>query len=601
MNTRNNPVNEVPFKDPSRPSRCTWSVMAGRRLAKKGPRGRGDMTPKFCPVTHRPLESNGSVSSHDKNGLDQTDLNEALADCPHNFRPLEIHDRMMPLDNILDMVGQTPIVRLNRIPAEHGIKCQVYAKCEFYNAGGSVKDRIACRMLEEAERLGQAIPGVTTLIEPTSGNTGIGIALACAVKGYRVIIVLPEKMSYEKVNLLRLLGAEVIRTPTSASYDAPQSNIRVAQALAQKIPNSLILDQYMNPGNPLAHYDGTAEEIIHSAIELGGLNLSAVVLGAGTGGTVCGIGRKIKERSPDTKVVACDPVGSLLAQPSELNSNVGSFYEVEGIGYDFLPCVLDRSVVDYWVKTSDRESILMARNLVAKEGFLCGMSSGSAMYGAIKAIKELGLADQPDKAVVVILPDSIRNYMSKFVNDTWMIERNLFDASKPYQAHQSAFCQLSGLDKPFYWDESVSDLCTVLGVDGRVISVAPTDSCKHVVDKMKQGGYDQLPVTDLTSGALLGMVTVQHVMAKVAGGFATMNDEVGPIVISAFPKINRGQNIGYLVQLLRNSQFVAVVDSIPTDAISDADSGCECELTIVAILTHIDILNYVSAVGKLDK
>ena len=223
------------------------------------------------------------------------------------------------------------------------------AKCEFFNAGGSVKDRIALRMVEDAEKSGQLKAG-DTIIEPTSGNTGIGLALAAAVKGYRCIIVLPEKMSNEKVATLRALGAEIVRTPTSASWDSPESHISVAQRLLAEIPNSIILDQYRNPGNPLAHYDTTAEEIIKQC----GGKPDMVVLGAGTGGTISGIGRKIKEKCPDCIVVGVDPLGSILAEPENLNRTDVTYYDVEGTGYDFIPTVLDRSVVDRWIKSRDK-------------------------------------------------------------------------------------------------------------------------------------------------------------------------------------------------------------------------------------------------------
>ncbi|RCH81158.1 hypothetical protein CU098_000388, partial [Rhizopus stolonifer] len=276
-------------------------------------------------------------------------------------------------NTILDNIGCTPLVRVDKIAKEAGLKCELLAKCEFFNAGGSVKDRIAARMVDEAEKAGVLVPGVSTIIEPTSGNTGIGLALAGAVKGYRVIITLPEKMSQEKVDVLKALGAEIIRTPTEAAWDAPESHIGVARKLRDEIPHAVILDQYTNPYNPVAHYDTTAEELLEQCDG----KIDMLVAGAGTGGTISGIAQKLKEKLPNIKIVGVDPVGSILAQPETLNTEGGS-YQVEGIGYDFIPDVLKRQLIDVWVKSEDKPSFLMSRRLIREEGILCGGSSGTA-------------------------------------------------------------------------------------------------------------------------------------------------------------------------------------------------------------------------------
>ncbi|KAK7862791.1 hypothetical protein R5R35_003544 [Gryllus longicercus] len=335
---------------------------------------------------------------------------------PHFEQQVVPKEKILP--NVLDAIGHTPMIRLNRIPAAYGVKCEMLAKCEFLNPGGSVKDRIAYRMVEDAERKGLLKPGCT-LIEPSSGNTGIGLAMAAAVKGYHCIIVMPEKMSNEKVDVLRALGAEIIRTPTSAAFDSPEGLISVSQRLNREIPNSIILDQYRNASNPIAHYDLTAEEIIDQCDG----KIDMIVCGAGTGGTISGIGRKIKEKCPNCKVVGVDPLGSILALPEDLNKTEVSFYEVEGIGYDFIPTVLDRTVVDEWQKSGDKDSLIMARRLIKDEGLLCGGSSGSAMAAAVKAAASL----KEGQRCVVLLPDGIRNYMTKFVSDQWMQARDFIE------------------------------------------------------------------------------------------------------------------------------------------------------------------------------
>lgn len=320
------------------------------------------------------------------------------------------------MDNILDNVGATPLVRVSKIARDYKVRAQVLGKCEYFNPGGSVKDRIAKLMLEKAEESGLITPGKSTIIEPTSGNTGIGLALCAAIKGYRTIITLPEKMSLEKVDTLRALGAEIIRTPTNVASDSPLSHIGVAKRLNSEISDSIILDQYWNPNNPLAHYLSTGREILEACDG----KVDMFVAGVGTGGTLTGTAKRIKEACPNCIIVGVDPVGSVIAEPESLNEGGVKPYAVEGIGYDFIPPVLERTLVNHWVKVSDEEAFNMSRELIRKEGLLCGGSSGAAMVGAVKAAKHFNLG--PEKRVVVVLPDNIRNYMSKHLSDGWMTE-----------------------------------------------------------------------------------------------------------------------------------------------------------------------------------
>ena len=309
--------------------------------------------------------------------------------------------------DILETIGRTPLVKLSKIGA--GLECNLYAKCEFMNPGGSVKDRIGYQMVLDAEKSGRIKPG-DTLIEATSGNTGIGVALAGAVRGYRVVITLPEKMSHEKQVTLRCLGAEVVRTPTDVAWDDPRSHISVARKLNSEIENSHILDQYANPSNPEAHYHGTAVEILE---DLNG-RVDMVVMGAGTGGTITGVSQRVKEACPQAVIVGADPEGSILAGKGEIKP-----YHVEGIGYDFVPDVLSRELVDTWVKTNDQVSFTLARRLIREEGLLVGGSCGSALQAALEKAKAL----KAGQNCVVILPDGIRNYLTKYLDDDWMRDK----------------------------------------------------------------------------------------------------------------------------------------------------------------------------------
>jgi len=309
---------------------------------------------------------------------------------------------------MIKYIGNTPLIKLNYYSEKTG--CNIYGKAEFMNPGGSVKDRIGYNMVIEAEKEGRIKPG-DTLIEPTSGNTGIGLALAAAVKGYRMIITMPEKMSQEKEVVLKALGAEIVRTPTEAAWNDPDSHIEIAKKMNKEIPNSHILDQYANPNNPLAHYNFTAQEIINDFPN----GLDMIVAGVGTGGTLTGLAKRLKEEYPNIKVIGVDPYGSILGGGKEIYP-----YKVEGIGYDFFPDVLNNEIIDEYIKVNDEDSFKTAKQLIKEEGLLVGGSSGTATFAALKAAQSL---DQ-NQNCLVILPDSIRNYLSKFVNDEWMKKNN---------------------------------------------------------------------------------------------------------------------------------------------------------------------------------
>ncbi|KAG5453652.1 Cystathionine beta-synthase [Clonorchis sinensis] len=428
-----------------------------------------------------------------------------ISQSPHSHKPFVQRPKISK--DVVELIGNTPLVRLNRIPQSEGLECEFLAKCEFLNPAGSVKDRIACRMIEEAERKGVLKPG-DTLIEPTSGNTGLGLALVAAIRGYRCIIVMPEKMSQEKEYMLRGLGAEIVRTRTSAVFDEEDSHIRTAERIKQQLgPHAHILNQYTNEYNPVAHYDQTAEEILYDCTgEDGTVKLDLIVAGAGTGGTATGLSRKLKEKIPNCAVVAVDPEGSILAYTT---TDVHDPYEVEGIGYDFIPTVLDRSGVDKWYKTSDQESLLMTRRLIREEGLLCGGSSGAALVAALRAARDYKLGK--GHRLLIILPDSIRNYMTKLLSDMWMYNRNFIDFpdAKEFRTH--------------WTQRSTRDLLKTIAKAATI----PSDcTIRQAVEQMKEANQQRAVVTEFKdSGKILGVFYAAALQSLLTGS-ASVDDPV---------------------------------------------------------------------------
>ena len=453
-------------------------------------------------------------------------------------------------DNILQTIGDTPLVRLNSVTT--GLPCTVLAKLEFFNPGGSVKDRIGFPIIQDAERSGKLKPG-GTIVEATSGNTGVGLAIAAAIKGYRCIFVMPDKMSQEKILLLRAFGARVVVTPTAVEPEDPRSYYSVADRLVAETPNAILANQYHNPVNPEAHYETTGPELWQQTAG----KITHFVTGMGTGGTITGTGRYLKEQNPDLKVIGVDPVGSILYELHRSGRYTkAESYKVEGIGEDFLPSTTDLSVIDSVVQVNDRESLLMTRRLVREEGIFCGGSSGSAVAGAIKYAREHNLG--PDDMVVVILPDSGSRYLSKVFDDDWMRENGFLERS--------------------WVDFRASDIQSAKP-DGRVITARPTDLMKEVVALLKKHNVSQLPVVD-ENERLIGIVTeidlLNHML--LTDHVHEPDESIESIIEADVPVVRPNTPLETLMTIFSNRSAVVIAS----------------DRKVQGILTKIDILDFLS-------
>ena len=458
-----------------------------------------------------------------------------------------------PYDDVLALIGWTPLIRLNRVT--RGIRTPVYAKAEFFNPGGSIKDRIGMPIIERAEREGRLKPG-GTIVEGTSGNTGVGLAIAAVLKGYRCIFTMPDKMSQEKVRLLKAFGAEVIVTPTAVPPDHPDNYVMMAKRIAKETPNAILADQFYNDANPQAHYETTGPEIWEQTQG----RVTHFVYAAGTGGTITGVGRYLKEKNPKIQVVAGDPVGSILAEMWRTKGEgkpEGVPYKVEGIGQDKIPGTLDMGLIDDFMTVSDKESFAMARRLTREEGLFVGGSSGLVVHVALHVARRI---DDPNAMVVVPLPDTGERYLSKVYNDEWMRENQLLDADRTTLGFV---------------------LQAKAGPAGKtpvIVSVQPGTTVRQALRLMSLHDVSQLPVMDGTN--CVGSVSDWSLSARSLDNTKVLDATVSEVMDAPFPVVEVSQPVDSVAKLLSKSNPAVLV----------RDNGF-----VQGIVTRSDVLNYLMA------
>jgi cystathionine beta-synthase len=448
-------------------------------------------------------------------------------------------------NNILEAIGNTPLVKLGRTAQD--VAADIYVKCEYMNPGGSMKDRMTLNLVQQAERRGEIRPG-GTIVEATSGNTGAGLAMIAAVRGYQCVFVMPDKMSQEKIAALRAWGARVVVCPTAVEPEDPRSYYQVAKRISQETPNCFYSNQYHNLDNPGGHYASTGPEIWEDT----GGQIDAFVAGLGTGGTMAGVGRYLKERKPDVQLVGVDPIGSLYYDYIKNQRITKPFtYKVEGIGEDFFPSTFDPKLLDEIVRVDDKECFSMTRDLVRSEGLYCGGSSGAAVAGAIKYARKSGKKQN----IVVLLPDGAAKYLSKIFNDEWMREHGMLD-------------DRTGLG-------SVADVLQ-LRKRGSVVTAHADERVKDVIAKLKDHGFSQIPV--VKDHKLFGIVTEVALLRYLASGEYSLTSSIEELVESDYATVSPNTSVESVQSLLGDARIAIV---------TDRDE-------IVGVITKIDLIEYLA-------
>jgi cystathionine beta-synthase len=461
---------------------------------------------------------------------------------PSRLQDVQFHE------NILDAIGNTPLIRLRTIAGR--VPPVVLGKVEFFNPGGSVKDRIGISMIEDAESKGHLKPG-GTIVECTSGNTGVGLALAASIKGYKAVFCMPDKVSKEKVNLLKAFGAEVRLSPTAVPPDSPDSYYQVARRIAQERPGAFLTNQYENSANPEAHYRTTGPELWEQTAG----KIDVFVASMGTGGTITGVARYLKEKNPDIKVIGADPVGSILKDFFYTGEEVeAQTYKVEGIGEDFIPSVYDFSLIDEVISVNDHDSLNLARRLAREEAILCGGSAGTALAAALQVAKSM----EQDQLLVVMLPDTGERYLSKVHSDEWMRENRLLD---PEETRVGDLLESKGTP------ESLPAL----------VSVNQDELVRKAVQLVKEFDVSQIPVTH--EAKVVGTVYDAELLKTVLEDSSTLEKPIKDIMDKPLPEIGRDAPVSRVAQLLAKRNPAVLVRE---------DGG------VVGILTRIDVIEYIS-------